>query len=338
MLIQPFHSPEAFEELKPEWNSVLQRASTDTLFLTWEWQKAWWTHLGHGDLCLTAVRDDTSALRALFPCHVFRTEDGVRLLRFIGCVEVTDYLDLIIPRGEEEPYLRAFLQAALGQETPAWDRMELCNIPERSPTLRLLPALAAEAGLQASTRQEDVCPVISLPATWEEYLQSLDKKQRHEIRRKLRRAATEAAMDWYIVGPEHDLHAEIDRFLELHRRSGPDKSEFMTPAMEAFFHAMGEATFQAGWLRLSFITLDGRHDAAMWSFDYNDVVMLYNSGFDPEGHPHLSPGNVLISLCIRQAIESGHKEFDFLRGDEDYKFRFGARETYVHSILIERNA
>lgn len=336
MQVQHYRDAGAFDALRAEWNKLVFTSSANEVFLTIQWQEAWWRHLGEGELWVTAVRDPAGMLLAIFPCHVLEA-DGRRILRFIGCVEVTDYLDLILAKGHEETLLPLFVESLLGPAAPAWDAVELCNIPQASMTLRLLPELARAAGLAVEVRQRDVCPVIPLPASWEAYLMMLDKKQRHEIRRKLRRAQSEAALEWYIVGPEHDFERELDIFLELHRKSRPDKHAFMTPRTEAFFRAMARALFDAGWLQLSHLVLDGRHEASMLSFDYDNAILLYNSGFDPEGHPHLSPGNVLISLCIQHAIELGRREFDFLRGDEEYKYRFGARDTYVYQIEMERH-
>lgn len=336
MQVQYYHDASAFDNLRAEWNPLVFASAANEIFLTLEWQEAWWRHLGEGELWIAAVRDPAGALLAIFPCHVLDTTDGRRLLRFIGCVEVTDYLDFILAKGLEEALLELFVEGLGSEEAPAWDSAVFCNISQTSKTLEYLPALARQAGLQVAVKQKDVCPIIPLPASWEEYLMMLDKKQRHEIRRKLRRAQSEAMLEWYIVGPEHDFDRELEIFLDLHRKSRPDKSAFMTPRTEAFFRAMARACFDAGWLQLSHLVLDGRHEASMLSFDYDNAILLYNSGFDPEGHPHLSPGNTLISLCIQHAIEQGRREFDFLRGDEEYKYRFGARDSYVYQIEMER--
>lgn len=336
MQLQQYRDESGFAALRPEWNQLVQSSSANTVFSTWEWQTTWWEHLGCGDLWLTAVRTDDGRLIALFPCYRRDAGPGERNIRLVGCIEVADYLDLIIEKGHEEQALQAFLVALSSEDAPEWDTVDLCNLAENSPSSRLLPAMAGSAGLSARRLDEDVCPIIKLPTNWEAYLLSIDKKQRHEIRRKLRRAATAADMAWYIVDDDHDLHDEMEVFLTLHEKSRPDKGEFMSSEMRAFFHAIGASMQSAGWLQLMQLTLDGRHEASLMSFDYGSSIMLYNSGFDPDGQSHLSPGNVLISICIRHAIELGREVFDFLQGDEDYKYRFGARDTQVCRVLIGR--
>ena len=338
MRLQYFEDVSGFEALQSEWNRLVQASSANTVFSTWEWQRTWWEHLGAGELWLTAVRDDDGRLIAIFPCYRYVTGTGERSLRLVGCIEVADYLDLIIEKGSEEYALSAFVSSLTGSDAPAWDSVELCNLPAHSPTLRLLPDLARAAGFQATSLEEDVCPLIELPADWEEYLASINKKQRHEIRRKLRRAEGGAELEWYVVGESHDLGREMEIFLDLHQKSRPDKDDFMSEEMQTFFRAIAGVMHDAGWLQLMQLKLDGRHEASLLSFDYGDAIMLYNSGFDPDGLSHLSPGNVLISICIRHAIALGRRVFDFLQGDEEYKYRFGAQDTQVYRVLIGRGS
>jgi CelD/BcsL family acetyltransferase involved in cellulose biosynthesis len=338
MRLQHYRDISGFEALQSDWNRLVQSSSANTVFSTWEWQKTWWEYLGAGDLWLTAVYADDGQLIAIFPCYLYLTEKGERSLRLVGCIEVADYLDLIIERGYEEDALSAFTSSLLEAGAPAWDSVELCNLPDDSPTLRYLPDLARAAGLQATSLEEDVCPIIELPADWETYLLSINKKQRHEIRRKLRRAEAETELEWYVVGESHDLRSEMDIFLDLHQKSRPDKDHFMGAEMQSFFRAIAETMRAAGWLQLIQLKLDGRHEASLLSFDYGNTIMLYNSGFDPEGNSRLSPGNVLVAIGIRYAIELGRAVFDFLQGDEEYKYRFGAQDTHVYRVLISRGS
>ncbi|MFQ6058709.1 MAG: GNAT family N-acetyltransferase, partial [Anaerolineae bacterium] len=307
-----------------------------TIFLTWEWQKTWWEHLGEGDLYLIAVRDDEGCLLGIAPLFETQDEEGRESLAFVGCVDVSDYLDLIVARGHEEAVYSALLDVLDDERSLSWDLADLCNIPAASPTHRLLPALAQARGYRTRVLVQDVCPVIPLPDDWEAYLASLDRKQRHEIRRKIRKANREARVEWYIVQDPARLPAEIEAFLDLHQRSGAEKDEFMEPKMQGFFRAIAQVLQEKGWLQLAFIELNGQKAASLFNFDYQGAILVYNSGYDPRRYANLSPGIVLLSYCIEHAIRQGRKRFDFLRGEEEYKFRFGARETRVYQLLIEK--
>ena len=333
--VSPHRDPVAFRTLTDEWLALLRRCPTDTLFLTPTYKQVWWHHLGEGELLLLTVRKDGELL-GIAPLFIAQRADKGRVLQTVGCVEVSDYLDWISAPGREEEAIDALLTFLERPDAPAWDRMDLCNIHRDSPTLRILPRLAEARGWKVETSVQEVCPVVELPDTWEAYLASLRGKDRHELRRKMRRAEAMEGLRWYIVGPEHDLEAEVEDFLTLMAKSSPEKAAFLTPPMRAFFHDLARATFSAGWLQLSFLEVEGHKLASYFNFVYNNRVLVYNSGLDWETYPRLGAGIVLTGFLIRHAIEEGREAYDFLRGDEPYKYRFGGQDVTVHRILIER--
>ncbi len=183
-----------------------------------------------------------------------------------------------------------------------------------------------------------MCPVIMLPDDWEVYLeQVVNKKQRHEIRRKMRRIEREAEVRWSVVDERSDLGQETAAFIALHRLSTQEKHSFMTPEMEAFFHEIAGVMAAAGWLYLTFIEVNGDRAAAMLGFLYHDRLLIYNSGYNPEAYAELSPGIVLTATTIQDAIRRGVQVFDFLQGDEVYKYRFGAEDTVVYRTQVWRD-
>jgi CelD/BcsL family acetyltransferase involved in cellulose biosynthesis len=333
---QVYTDTAGFAALREEWNPLLRGSVSDTIFLTWEWQSTWWEQLGEGELYLIAVRDN-SHLSGIAPLYLTTSDDGLNELSIVGCRDVSDYLDLIAASGQEERFCSALLDWLESDEAPTWDLADLCNIPDGSLTHSLLAEMASARGYQVQTDLEDICPVISLPSSWDEYLNSLDGKQRREIRRKIRRAERGGQVNWYIVDEERDLVAEMEAFIELHEKSAVEKDEFMDAQMKGFFHAAAQVLHQAGWLQLAFIEVNGEKAAAMLNFDYRDSILVYNSGYDPRQYARLSPGIVLLSYCIQWAIELGRAKFDFLRGDEGYKLRFGGQPTEVYRLLITRN-
>lgn len=331
-----YRDQSGFDALEPEWNALLARSSSNQLFLTWEWQSTWWRCLGEGDLWLLAWRD-AAKLLAIVPLYLTTDPNGSRRFSLVGCIDVSDYLDFIIASGHEQTIYSALLDWLETPDAPAWDVLDLCNLPQASPTHRLLPELAAQRGWRAVTDVEDVCPVIELPTDWEAYLEGhVNKKQRHEIRRKLRRAEREAQVHWYVVNSTHSLPDEMDAFISLHRLSTQEKHSFMTPHMENFFHAAVTAMHRAGWLYLAFLELNGEKAGAVLAFHYRDRLLVYNSGYNPGRFAELSPGIVLTSTIIQDAINRGIRVFDFLQGDEEYKYRFGATDTLVYRTQIAR--
>jgi CelD/BcsL family acetyltransferase involved in cellulose biosynthesis len=336
MEIRVFADERGFEELRADWNPLLAQSRSDTVFLTWEWQTTWWRCLGNGDLWLLACYD-AGKIVGIAPLYRQEQPDGSSLLGIVGCVEVSDYLDLIVAKGYEEAVYRELLRWLTSPNAPRWDKLVLCNLPQESPTHHLIPELAAACGLMSLTEVEDVCPVIALPDDFETYLQeNLSKKQRHEVRRKIRRIQEEATTHWYAVDGASDLKVETDAFIRLHRLSTQEKHSFMTPEMQSFFEQITEITHEAGWLYLAFIEVNGSKAAAMLGFHYHDRLFIYNSGYDPANYADLSPGIVLTSFIIEDAIRRGVRFFDFLQGNEVYKYRFGAFDTVVYSTQLWR--
>ncbi len=295
MRTQVYTNAAGFAALRQEWNPLLRDSASDTIFLTWEWQGTWWEHLGEGELYLLTTRTDGGGLIGVAPLYLTTSDDGLNELSFVGCRDVSDYLDLVAASGQEERVYSALLDWLESDEAPTWDQVDLCNIPAASPTHSLLAKVAAARGYQVQIEVEDVCPIIPLPSTWGEYLSSLSKKQRHEIRRKIRRAERSGQTNWYIVNEQHDLATEMDAFIELHQKSTVDKDEFMDAQMKGFFHAAAQVLQEAGWLQLAFMEVSGEKAAAMLNFDYRDSILVYNSGYDPRKYARLSPGIVLLA-------------------------------------------
>jgi CelD/BcsL family acetyltransferase involved in cellulose biosynthesis len=207
-----------------------------------------------------------------------------------------------------------------------WDTLSLRHVPSGSPLLDALEDVAA--GMSFEAGQDEVCPVALLCSSWDGYLQTLSKKQRHEIRRKLRRAQEGAEWTWRRVETVADLDRDLPIFFRLHEASAREKQRFMTPAMRAFFRSLAEAMLERGYLRLNVFNREGEDIAATMSFLYRDRYLLYNSGYDPSQSAH-SPGIAAVALSMQEAIEEKAGAFDFLSGDEPYKYQFGATNTFT---------
>lgn len=329
-----YTDPTAFDTLADEWRDLMRRAVNAPIFMTPDFQKIWWDYLGHGQLCLVAVRDDSGQqLLGLAPLFVDNEQ-----LSFVGCVDVSDYLDFLVDR-ERCPEVYKILVDFIMADLPAnWQSAYFCSLPYHSPTQKVAVQLIQARGWTAEVQEEEVCPVITLAASWEAYLSGLSKKQRHEIRRKLRRAENAAQTRWHVIDDAESLSDDIlDIFIDLHQKSTPDKEEFWHDDMEKFFRALSKRMAELGWLKLYLVEIDGQVASALLCFDYNNELLVYNSGFDPGQFGYLSPGNIIVSYSIQHAIELGRSRYDFLRGDEVYKFRFGALAEPVFRVCIQKS-
>lgn len=327
--LEVYTQANAFDKLKHEWNDLLIRSQANTIFNTWEWHSTWWNIYQPGDLWIVICRDNSGKLIGIAPWFI----DQGRVVRFIGCEDVTDYLDLIIDKKHIDIVL-GHLANFLKENCAMYDHLDLCNIPAASSTLEKLPHLLQNNLFEVRTIRQDVCPIIEVPPTWEEYLQSLDKKQRHEIRRKLRRAeGVPDKIDWYTVDSSQNIQVEIERFFLLMAASDENKQLFLqNEAHKAFFRHMIPLVFEKGWLRLNFLTINDEPTAAYLNFVYDNQLLIYNSGLKIENYGHLSPGILLLVNNIQYAIDQGYKVVDFLRGNETYKYRMGGKDTEIFKL------
>ncbi len=318
---------ESFESLREEWQQALLQCAGDSLFVTPLWQQTWWEEMGTGDLQLLRVAQGETLL-GIAPL----ASEGPRW-RFLGDPNLFDYQDFVVPQGNEPPFFEALFEYLDGQ---GWETLDLPSLTQGSPTLEHLPALARQRGWSVAIEDEGVTPGLALPGTWEEYLAGLSKKDRHELRRKLRRLEGAVQYDTRVVRDGSDLPSAMEEFLTLMRTSRVDKKEFLTPEREGFFKTMARTLAESGLLRLYFLHLNNAPAAAALCFDYHGRRLLYNSGYDVQ-HAGLSVGLILNSLCLRDAITDGMTYFDFLRGPEAYKYDLGGRDVRLYHLVIRRH-
>jgi CelD/BcsL family acetyltransferase involved in cellulose biosynthesis len=202
------------------------------------------------------------------------------------------------------------------------------NVSEASPTLRILRDEAGRRGWSYDEQVYRPTPHVPLSGDFEGFLARLDKKQRHEIRRKLRRASEGPVPAVFeLLQTPAALEATIEEFRDLMVHDD-EKARFLQPGMRAHMQRLMHWAGGAGLLWLGFLRVNGVAAAAAFNFDYGGKLWGYNSAVNRD-FLELSPGWVLLAHQIRWACEHRHTEMDFMRGDEDYKYRFGAVDRHV---------
>ncbi len=348
MKIEIIQDLDTLNSLEKEWNALHQDSASAVPFLRHEYLTTWWQTLGggewpQGELYVLTARHENGALAGIAPLFLTHNRDGLPALMLLGSLEISDYLDVLARPADLPAFLDALLDHLASPAAPAWQVLDWYNLLDSSPTLPLLAEAAAKRGWTVAQEPLQHCPYISLPGDWETYLaQQVDKKQRHEIRRKMRRieelnARSDLAhqpVRWYIVQDEVTLDAEIDAFLQL-MANDPEKAAFLTAAMRTQMRLALHAAHTAGWLQLSFLEVNGEKAAGYLNFDYANHIWVYNSGLDFRFREY-SPGWVLLGYLLQWANENRRGIFDFMRGDEDYKYKFGAIDRRVIRIVVKK--
>lgn len=314
------------------WAELVDADPGGTFFHTPAYLKLYWEEFGEQPEHLLlgfAEEDDGTQVGAVAFERIGTT------LRFLGGTEVTDYMGPVGLPQAQETIAKELWAALLGRDD--WTDADLRGLPEDRPWLGLLRDAAAAQGLgvEEAEDQNGVAPFLPLAATWDGYLEALPAKLRHEIRRKAKKLQAEAGPVAIRTATAETLIPLLDRFVELHRMSEGPKGVFMQPGMEIFFRRLGEAFLPGGIFRLNMIEVGGELAAGTIGFAFDRTFFLYNSAFD-RGWGNLAPGMVLVGEDIRMAIEEGCDGFDLLKGDYQYKYRFGAYPRAVNRLVVTR--
>ena len=318
----------SFQEIEREWESVLRDSPENTLFLTSQWQKVWWDTFGDGHTMCGFTYPESNEISAIASLAKFGDT-----VSFIGSEDTFDYNDFLIRPGHELGFYQTLLDC---MEEQKFGMLRLVSLRETSPTLQILPDLARKHGYTVEVKEEDVTSGIGLPSTWDEYLSLLNKKNRHELRRKIRRMDSQTDWKWYSLSEPTEVNERLGEFIKLMRQSRADKDEFMTPERERFFYNITQRMSELGLLQLYFLDMDGATVATSLCFDYGGSRLLYNSGYDPE-YAYYSVGLLLNAMCLKDAIEQGLTYFDFLRGPEPYKAHLGGQQRNLYQMVVTKS-
>ena len=359
------------------WDRLASLNPYSTPFSTWAFHRAWWDAYGANAHDHTVAVFDPAggpdatpiAIAPLMHRHVvepsdatthttIRHTDGPSLTPvdakacavYFGASYHADYATLLAHPADMPRAADALVDELAQEHTEdPWSVIDLRRLRGADPATDILAAAFGRReiaeGWTLNIEREDVCPVIRLPegADFDGFLATLGKKERHEIRRKVRRA--EAAGEVELV-ESTDCAADLEAFIDLHQKRWGERGLFPpTPGGEqarTFVHRLFELFGEASAadpshpsIHLSFLTVGGKRVGASIHFETAGSVLYYNAGIDPDAKA-LSPGVVLLERLVRRAIERGKCRVDLLRGDEPYKYEWGGVDEPVMRILVRR--
>lgn len=297
------------DELEDVWNLVISQTGSVYPFYSFAWHKEWYLHFGNEDSLVLGVDNDT---HTIFPLSIHD-----HTAHFTGGEEISDYLDAIGPEHSKASGWDHMLAALRDRSVT---HVILRNIPEGSDTLSYFRSLPT-----VFVTKEDTTPILTIPDTFEQYLAALPRKDRHEIRRKMKRFENE----------HPDLRVHMDdvydsRLLFTLMRNNPDKTTFLTSHMQAFFQNLDIAS--GSTLRQATLHIDNKPVATTISFLTKSSLLLYNSGYVPDvvgSGWYLKAW--LIQWCVRHTIQT----MNYLQGNERYKYDFGAKDSFVYRIELQ---
>lgn len=318
----------------PAWRELLAGDPDRHIFASPRWNKLWWEEFGAGKDLFLVVMKRGDVVAAVVP--LYRKIEGDRkILRFVGGIELTDYLGPICSLEDRDDVAQALVRWLATTEVE-WDEFDAHNMPVPFGFAEFLVERADREGLVFEIDQEETAAVLLLPSDWDGYLESLDSKERRELKRKRRRIGREHPDASFRAATAETLEADLRTFVEMHRGAEGHKGHFMKPEVATFFERIARSFIEVDWLRLDFLEIGGRAVASTFSFQTDTTFYLYNSAYEPDA-ARLSPGLVLVSQLVQRSIEEGLSQFDFLRGPERYKYQLGGQAVPLHNVRLTRS-
>ena len=319
---------EDLDRVAEEWRQLFHRSGCRNVFLSYEWMSSWWRHWGDSHrLLILLVRDREGRLAAVAPFYLKRSVLGAfgpRALRFIGTQWVgSDHLDLLVVPGSEEAAVETVVGAVRARRD-AWDYIELADGAEDSPVFSRLRRAFKGAGMTEQFVHEETCPSLLLPTSFEDLLAGLGSNQRYNFRRRRRALEREAGMVFHAIqggSKLYDRFADVVRLHQLRFDSRHRHTFFPTAAIQRFHAEVLQQLEAVGMARVFVLESKGKAIAALYGFSVGKTFAFYQCGMDP-AWARLSVGLVMMGCALEEAIRTGHDEFDFLRGDEAYKFQW----------------
>jgi CelD/BcsL family acetyltransferase involved in cellulose biosynthesis len=316
---------ETLDGVSSSWHKLRHCLKWGSIFILPAWMKVWWEAFdGENELYLRTVRQGEEII-GFAPLMVHKETAS-----FIGSSDVSDYLDFVINTGREKDFFKILLDDL---EERGVKKLDLRPLRPDSTVLTQLAGVAQNRGYEVLCHPDDVSLELDLPASWNEYLAILKNKQRHEVRRKLRRLWEASGVEHHCVEVGPEVEDYLDIFLKLFSLSKDEKAEFMNQKRELFFRSLAKAMAELGLLRLGILRLEKVPAAVTIGFDYEDSHYLYNSAYDPQ-FSYLSVGLLCKVLCLKESIERGKKKWNFLKGGEPYKYQLGGQEVPLYSCQI----
>jgi len=326
-----------FLDLRETWNDTLERCSDNNIFSTWEWLTLWWKHFGEGRQLMILLAENGSKTVGIAPimCSAYRLFGiWIRKIEFIGS-GASDYCSFILAEKHDE-CMRLFSQyvSRLPEE---WDYVELTDVSEKAGWLGALKAMSGSTKLAQRAYLHE-CSYIPISVSQQEYLDSLSTRQKKNLRRNARNLEKDFTVEYLDSSKTTSFGQEMNFFFDLHQKRWTAKrfSGIFSSQQARDFHVDVARSFsQQGWLGLFFLKLSGIPAAVLYGFRYNSKFYYYLSGYHPR-FSRYGVGSLLTQHVVNVCIKEGLKEFDFLRGSEDYKNRWNTSSRWNLQLVLTR--
>lgn len=316
-----------FQENRERWNHLTLVMNIPSIFCTWEWIYTWWEHFGNAyEPLILFIYKDTE-LKGILPLAFHKTTSIInnlnnssigRILSYCGSIELyPDHLDIICPKEEANPCLDAVFDF-LSSEYRNWDVLQISLLTDGSNLLSYFNK--GNKHFDSAIKQSSVAPFISLSDNFGEYIKKFNSKQRYNIKSRQTKLYEQFGVKYIACNPSQ-IFEGLKTLFHLHELRAKRKdimSTFKGPHLFNFHYALSQRISKHDWIWLRFLKTKEEIISVAYGIQYGKHLFYYQIGLNPEWERY-GPGAVLIYEVIQEAFSRNYKEFDFLRGNEEYK-------------------
>ncbi len=351
MKVEAISDWQTLSELRHHWDRVYAADPEAHFFLSSTWMFDHLKYLGKKWFVL-ALKTGTGApvYVAFLPLCVERVKSGDRAynqIRMAGSPvgDCTGFLCMPEYQAIAMPAFAECLKRLKGSLD--WQNLNLRNIRGSDDRVRLFLRGFAGGSFELQMKSErnkdgidnSVCPCIDLPETWSEYLErSISPNMRQKLRRFLRQVEHSSAFQ-VTQATSDTVERDLKTLLRLWEIQWGGRKRDTLEKIKSQTFTMLMNCYMAGSLLVPTLWRDGVPIGALAILVdiQKKTLLFYMGGRDPSVSTP-PPGLALHALSIRKGIQDGFAQYDFLRGDEPYKFSFGAKPSRMRSILARTNA
>ncbi len=335
-----------FGRMRQEWNSLLERSVTNEIFLLWEWMYSWWDVFKNGsrELYLLRGRNSRGETIGIAPFYLEKQRGfgnaRSNTVRFCSSVETyPDHLDIITTKVYEQSFAEAVLNYLIRHE-PEWDLIRLDGVHENAMIKKYLASPGAtQNGVLMTAIPSARCPYLAMENTFEDYIKSFSSKKRQTLLRKRKILLDREKARLKTVGSDEEPEKHLQELFALHQERAMRKGIKTNFAGERLYRFHSRTThylLKEGKVLLAFLSKGFPPLVSYYCFKHNQKYYYFQAGLSDEGEKR-SAGTVLFSLIIEHAFKEGSKEFDFLRGSEEYKFYWTKDYRKDYSLIVRKD-
>ena len=335
LTVDVISDPQEFLESGHLWDRLVTASGVMHPCMSHAWLTAWWDCFGAGnDLRVFVVKSDREWIAAA-PMMICRTKMygvSVRRLEALFNPHTTRYEFPMMDRSDK---VYRMLWRAMSDSRNACDAVVFQQFVNDSPTLDAFEGLAQQEGWRTGRWMAGESPYLRLGPDYDALFNRLSPRERYHLRKRHYKLSQFGEVDMEVISTHDGVSAAMKDGLSIEAAAWKGRAGtamISDPTVERFYLTLAERAANLGWLRLAFLRVGGKRVAFLYMLDTGGVVYGMKMGYDPIYHKY-SPGNILLTLVLRQLCDLGRKEFDFQGGRERWKLVW-TKESRTHPWLF----